>query len=84
MPEPLYAELKGWNTAAILDAAMTVMIADHGYEAVLEVIRRKMLDEAHDAAVDGAIGYGKSLQRVARHVEAAVGTLAFTSKRKPA
>lgn len=84
MPEPQYTELKGWNTAAILDAAMTVMIADHGYEAVLAVVEKKMRQEANDAVADNVIAYGNTLFSVARHLEAAIGTLAFTSKRKPA
>jgi len=79
MPETQTAPLQDrlWNTPAVLDAAITLMIADHGYGAVLEVIAEKMFEEAEHAKADGVIRYGRQLANVAENVSAAVNELAF-------
>lgn len=76
--------VKGWNTAAILDATVTVMLSHHGYEAVLEVIESKMRDEAKRARSDAVFAYSRTLENVANQLEAAIGTLAYCHGRKPA
>ena len=79
MPETQTAPLQDrlWNTPAVLDAAVTLMIADHGYGAVLGVIAEKMFEEAEHAKADGVIYYGRHLANVAENVSAAANELAF-------